>query len=131
MGKECLVSIEPDSPSMTMINHRGPMPLIIKQKQPLERIQNTASKKQELSTLIAISTGQRRERPPDTLTTLKLRTIAIAPTGRTTMESPKNLLTVWLKTACSITASGEGMSNSNDVPSSLKSGTKKSQLLQQ
>merc|ERR1711874_309253 len=70
--------------------------------------QHTASEKRDSSTLIAISTRSRRVKPPDTLTTLKLRTIANVTTGVTL-----NLkLTAWPKTACSITASGEEISNS-------------------
>merc|ERR1712014_93204 len=105
------VRIEPDSSSMKMTNHRELMLLITRQLLTLVHTQNTALEKQKLSIPTAISTRPRRAKPQDTLTTPRLRTTAIAPTGRMAMESPKNLPTVWLKTACSITASGEEMSS--------------------
>ena len=100
------------------------MPLIIVQLLTLVSTQLTASEKRDSSTLIAISTRSRRVKPQDTLTTLKLRTIANVTTGVT----PNLNYTAWPKTACSITASGEEISNSKHVLNSLKNGTKKLQL---
>ena len=81
---------------------------------PLKRLQlvleRSASKRLSCLMTIATSTKSMKKvrRHPDTLTTLKLRTIANVITGVT----PNLKLTAWPKTACSITASGEEISNS-------------------